>query len=170
MRHSDVAYALAPLLMRDPVTARAQPGPHTLRQQLSKHTVRANECEPQAALLRGQCARQRMRACVLALLQPTRAAEGMLLRLANHVSALKKLVDMLGGAKDTIEHRHRIADTNSTIQVRRDAGLLNARAQPRVHRGSPCDRARQAQSRACAASSQRCGQLAWPRALRCFAL
>ena len=50
-------------------------------------------------------------------LQGSRGVEGLLLRLANSVSALKKAVDALGGPKDTVDHRHRIADINVTIQV-----------------------------------------------------
>jgi len=46
-----------------------------------------------------------------------RPVETMLLKLANNVSALKKLVDALGGPKDTVEHRHRISSTNNAIQV-----------------------------------------------------
>lgn len=43
--------------------------------------------------------------------------EGLLLKLANQTSTLKKHVDMLGGPKDTVDHRHKISATNSTIQV-----------------------------------------------------
>lgn len=43
--------------------------------------------------------------------------ESMLLKLANHVSALKKLVDVLGGPRDTVDHRHKIRSANNAIQV-----------------------------------------------------
>jgi len=41
----------------------------------------------------------------------------MLLKLANNLSALKKLVDILGSPKDTVDHRHKISSINNTIQV-----------------------------------------------------
>mmetsp|Transcript_27556 Transcript_27556/g.70190 ORF Transcript_27556/g.70190 Transcript_27556/m.70190 type:complete len:289 (-) Transcript_27556:276-1142(-) len=42
--------------------------------------------------------------------------ESMLLKLANQTSTLKKHVDLLGGPKDTVDHRHKISATNTTIQ------------------------------------------------------
>lgn len=53
-----------------------------------------------------------------------KGVEGMLLKLANQTSALKKAVDILGGPKDTVDHRHKISATNATIQVR-PAGCSN---------------------------------------------
>ena len=38
-------------------------------------------------------------------------------KLANGLSQLKKLVDLLGTARDTVEHRHRIGRANASIQV-----------------------------------------------------
>jgi hypothetical protein len=52
-----------------------------------------------------------------AALQPHRAVENQLLKLANSISALKRQVDVLGTAKDTVSQRHRIRDLNTTIQV-----------------------------------------------------
>mmetsp|Transcript_6840 Transcript_6840/g.18352 ORF Transcript_6840/g.18352 Transcript_6840/m.18352 type:complete len:295 (-) Transcript_6840:410-1294(-) len=46
----------------------------------------------------------------------SRPVESMLLKLANHVSALKKLVDALGSPKDTVDHRHKISNANNAIQ------------------------------------------------------
>lgn len=48
--------------------------------------------------------------------QTTRAVEGGVFKLAGSVTQLKKLVDALGTPKDTVEHRHRISETNQTIQ------------------------------------------------------
>ncbi len=40
--------------------------------------------------------------------------------LTSRVAQLRRLVDILGTPKDTIEHRHKIADINASIQqVRR---------------------------------------------------
>ncbi|KXZ46761.1 hypothetical protein GPECTOR_41g726 [Gonium pectorale] len=46
----------------------------------------------------------------------TREVEALVFKLASNVSQLRKLVDMLGTPKDTLDHRHRIADVNATIQ------------------------------------------------------
>lgn len=48
--------------------------------------------------------------------QTTRAVEGGVFKLAGSVAQLKKLVDALGTPKDTVEHRHRISETNQAIQ------------------------------------------------------
>lgn len=37
-------------------------------------------------------------------------------QLASSLTQLKKLVDMLGGPKDTVEHRHKIGEVNQKIQ------------------------------------------------------
>mmetsp|Transcript_10399 Transcript_10399/g.18107 ORF Transcript_10399/g.18107 Transcript_10399/m.18107 type:complete len:277 (+) Transcript_10399:108-938(+) len=54
------------------------------------------------------------------LLQPLgtmfRLVEGLLLKVANNIAGLKKQVDILGTARDTVDHRHRLAATNTTIQ------------------------------------------------------
>jgi hypothetical protein len=49
--------------------------------------------------------------------QGNRSVEGLLLKLANNVTTLKRHIDLLGSAKDTVDHRHRISETNKTIQV-----------------------------------------------------
>ncbi|GAX77250.1 hypothetical protein CEUSTIGMA_g4696.t1 [Chlamydomonas eustigma] len=45
-----------------------------------------------------------------------RQIESEVFRLASSLSQLKRLVDTLGTPKDTVDHRHRIKDINSTIQ------------------------------------------------------
>jgi hypothetical protein len=50
------------------------------------------------------------------LLQATKEVEGLVFQLASSLTQLKKLVDMLGGAKDTVEHRHKIGEVNQKIQ------------------------------------------------------
>lgn len=49
----------------------------------------------------------------------TKAVEAALFQMASGLSQLKKLVDTLGTPKDTVEHRHKIASTNTRLQVRR---------------------------------------------------
>jgi hypothetical protein len=51
------------------------------------------------------------------LVQSTREVEGLVFRMANGVSQLKKLVDALGGARDTVAHRQRLADLNQKVQT-----------------------------------------------------
>ena len=46
-----------------------------------------------------------------------RQAEGLLLKMANNIATLKKLVDILGTFKDTVDHRHRLAAANTAVQV-----------------------------------------------------
>ncbi|KAG2444293.1 hypothetical protein HXX76_001050 [Chlamydomonas incerta] len=48
--------------------------------------------------------------------QATKEVESLVFKLANNVAQLRKLVDILGTAKDTVDHRHRIADVNGSIQ------------------------------------------------------
>ncbi|KAG2425755.1 hypothetical protein HYH02_014971 [Chlamydomonas schloesseri] len=48
--------------------------------------------------------------------QGTKEVESLVFKLANNVAQLRKLVDILGTAKDTVDHRHRIADVNGSIQ------------------------------------------------------
>mmetsp|Transcript_5242 Transcript_5242/g.11478 ORF Transcript_5242/g.11478 Transcript_5242/m.11478 type:complete len:273 (-) Transcript_5242:828-1646(-) len=48
--------------------------------------------------------------------QATREVESQVFKLASSVAQLKKLVDALGTQKDTVDHRHKIADLNSSIQ------------------------------------------------------
>ncbi len=38
-------------------------------------------------------------------------------QLASSLTQLRKLVDALGGPKDTVEHRHRIGEVNARIQA-----------------------------------------------------
>ncbi|KAG2488036.1 hypothetical protein HYH03_013342 [Edaphochlamys debaryana] len=45
----------------------------------------------------------------------TREVEALIFKLAGSVSQLRKLVDLLGTAKDTLDHRHRITNLNTTI-------------------------------------------------------
>ncbi|KAG1676619.1 hypothetical protein FOA52_008748 [Chlamydomonas sp. UWO 241] len=48
--------------------------------------------------------------------QDVRAIEAQVFKLASSLGQLKKLVGALGGPKDTVDHRRRIADTNTAIQ------------------------------------------------------
>ncbi|GIL94920.1 hypothetical protein Vretimale_1032 [Volvox reticuliferus] len=48
--------------------------------------------------------------------QATREVEGLVFKLVSNVTQLRKMVDKLGTAKDTLDHRHAIADVNITIQ------------------------------------------------------
>ncbi|GFR47069.1 hypothetical protein Agub_g8755 [Astrephomene gubernaculifera] len=48
--------------------------------------------------------------------QATREVEGLVFKLVSSVSQLRKLVDLLGTAKDTVDHRHRIGEANVKIQ------------------------------------------------------
>ncbi|PNH04356.1 Syntaxin-22 [Tetrabaena socialis] len=48
--------------------------------------------------------------------QASREVEALVFKLAGSVSQLRKLVDVLGTPKDTLDHRHKIANLNSTIQ------------------------------------------------------
>lgn len=50
--------------------------------------------------------------------------EGDLFQMASTLSQLKKLVDVLGTPKDTVEHRHKIAATNTKMQVRAESWLV----------------------------------------------
>lgn len=45
-----------------------------------------------------------------------RNVEGLVFKLISNVSQLKRLVDLLGTPKDTVDHRHKISSTNVTIQ------------------------------------------------------
>lgn len=46
--------------------------------------------------------------------------EALVFNLTSRVAQLRRLVDILGTPKDTIDHRHKIADINASIQqVRR---------------------------------------------------
>lgn len=49
-------------------------------------------------------------------LQATREVEALVFQMTSALAQLKRLVDLLGGPRDTQEHRHRIADTNTRIQ------------------------------------------------------
>jgi hypothetical protein len=46
----------------------------------------------------------------------TREVEGLVFKLANSAGQLRKLVDVLGSAKDTVDHRRRIAEVNAATQ------------------------------------------------------
>ena len=45
-----------------------------------------------------------------------RTVEGSIFKVASSVQSLKRLVDVLNTPKDTVDHRRRIGDLNSTIQ------------------------------------------------------
>lgn len=46
----------------------------------------------------------------------TKEVEGLVFQLASSLAQLKKLVDALGGPKDTLDHRHRLAAQQQRIQ------------------------------------------------------
>lgn len=48
--------------------------------------------------------------------QGTREVEALVFNLTSRVAQLRRLVDILGTPKDTIDHRHKIADINASIQ------------------------------------------------------
>jgi hypothetical protein len=54
--------------------------------------------------------------------QATREVEGLVFQMASGLSSLKKLVDALGTPRDTVDHRHRIADANVKLQARAPRG------------------------------------------------
>ncbi|KAI8471884.1 MAG: hypothetical protein J3K34DRAFT_458129 [Monoraphidium minutum] len=50
--------------------------------------------------------------------QATREVEGLVFQMASGMAGLKKLVDALGTARDTVDHRRRISEANIKLQAR----------------------------------------------------
>ncbi len=48
--------------------------------------------------------------------QTTRDVERLVFQMASSVAQLKRQVDALGTAKDTVDHRHRLAEQNGKVQ------------------------------------------------------
>lgn len=55
--------------------------------------------------------------------QATREVEGLIFKLVSNVTKHRKLVDILGTAKDTLDHRHEIAIINAAIQEVRQSNI-----------------------------------------------
>jgi hypothetical protein len=49
--------------------------------------------------------------------QATKEVEALVFQMASGLSGLKRLVDALGTARDTVDHRHRIGEQNLKLQV-----------------------------------------------------